>query len=223
MRIGRHFRRARFRKVLGLLRQVLSHKDRVSVLDIGGEAHYWALLPDDVAARCDLHLVNLDAPKLEGGEHPKLSVQRIIGDGCDLSRFGDRSFDVAHSNSVIEHVGEFDRMRQFASEMRRVGAAVYVQTPYLWFPVEPHYGALFVHWFAAMHRRRIQSERGLGIYRRPSGEKMDYEEAVRFVATCTLLDRACFDYLFPDCEAHHERLGPFIKSLVGVRPYGSGR
>jgi hypothetical protein len=209
--------------VLALLQEVLCSKERVSVLDIGGVADYWALLPDDVAARCDLHIANLDEPKIGSHDDARLSIRSVVADGCDLSRFADGSFDVAHSNSVIEHLGEFERMRKFASEMRRVGVGVYVQTPYLWFPIEPHYGALWVHWFSAMHRVRIQSERGLGIYRRRDGSRMEYGDAVRFVNTCTLLDRACFFYLFPDCEAHHERVGPFIKSLVGVRSYDRAR
>src|SRR3546814_5246029 len=53
-----------------------------------------------------------------------------VGNACDLHQVPDRSFDIAHSNSVIEHVITWDNMKNFARETRRVAAWHYVQTPY---------------------------------------------------------------------------------------------
>ena len=57
--------------------------------------------------------------------------------------FADRSFDLAMSNSVIEHVPD---QAKFDAVVMRVGRRIYCQTPSKWFTVEPHYLGLFVHW-----------------------------------------------------------------------------
>lgn len=66
-------------------------------------------------------------------------VQPLAGDATDLREFGDSSFDVVFSNSVIEHLFTFENQRRMAREVQRVGKAFWVQTPNFWFPMEPHF------------------------------------------------------------------------------------
>ena len=57
-----------------------------------------------------------------------------------------RAYDIGFSNSVIEHVGSWERQQQFASEMRRVAKSLWVQTPAYECPIEPHYMTPLVHY-----------------------------------------------------------------------------
>jgi hypothetical protein len=107
------------------------------VLDVGGTPHIWRTA--DVSY--EVILLNQSPAEMESGGY-----RCVIGDGRDL-QFPDKSFDVAFSNSVIEHVGNWRDKQRFASELRRVGKAYYCQTPNKWFPIEPHFGALFIHWW----------------------------------------------------------------------------
>ena len=68
-----------------------------------------------------VNLIEQEAP------HDNITAQ--VGDATDLSRFADDEFEVAVSNSVIEHLPTLELQERMAAEMRRVGRRAYVQTP----------------------------------------------------------------------------------------------
>lgn len=74
--------------------------------------------------------------------YPKVTV--VQGDGRDLS-FPDNTFDIAYSNAVIEHVGNFDDQRHFLSELFRVSRRGYLTTPNRHFPIELHTRVPLLH------------------------------------------------------------------------------
>lgn len=76
------------------------------------------------------------------------SVALVQADGRDLP-FADGSFDVVHSNAVLEHVGPRDEQRRFVEELVRVARAGFVTTPSRWFPFEVHSAVPFAHWLPA--------------------------------------------------------------------------
>jgi hypothetical protein len=84
-----------------------------TVLDVGGTPYNW----EQIGARFPITLLNTEPPEAgELGAHYTL----LRGSGLQLD-FADGSFDIAFSNSVIEHVGPLDAQRAFAEELRRVG------------------------------------------------------------------------------------------------------
>ncbi len=91
--------------------------------------------------------------------------------------------------------------------------AYYVQTPYLWFPIEPHYLRPFVHWLPASYRIQRMAKKGIGIAKRID----DYDLAAEHVKHCQLLDRTQFSHLFPDSQVISERFAFMTKSLIAVR------
>lgn len=115
--------------------------------------------------------------------------------------FGDGEFDIAYSNSVIEHLPSAAR-QAYARELRRVGRRWFVQTPNRGFPVEPHALLPFVHWLPRPLGRALWR---IGV----SGDPYD---EVR------LLDARELQRLFPDAVIVRERAGPLTKSLVAAGP-----
>jgi hypothetical protein len=123
-------------------------------------------------------------------------------------------FDLAFSNSTIEHVGTRDDQTRFAVELRRVGRAVYCQTPNRWFPFEVHYCCLFVHWFPRLLRNYfvVRYLTGWGWLVRP-----DRQRVATYADMVTLLSYRDLQALFPDCQIERERVLGLTKSLMAVR------
>jgi hypothetical protein len=61
--------------------------------------------------------------------------------------FGDKQFDIATSNAVLEHVGSRSNQELFVREMIRVAHRVFISVPNRWFPVEHHTGIPFAHYW----------------------------------------------------------------------------
>jgi SAM-dependent methyltransferase len=203
----RHFRKRRIQ----LFCSAFPPSSCRTILDVGGTPHIWRLLGD----RYQVTLLNPDACELNT-EH----YECVIGDGRNLE-FPDNSFDVAFSNSVIEHVGTWDDMQRMASELQRVGRCFYCQTPNKWFPVEPHLGTLFLHWWPALLQfffvTRYLTLWGLM-------NKPDRQQVEKSLADIRLLTRRDLKRLFPGATILTERFFFLAKSyaVIGCRhPVGA--
>lgn len=206
------FRRARARRIIAMITRIHEEKGAVNIIDLGGEANYWTLFDRQFldASRVRITLVNPGG--IDEVADPRLFTI-IDGDACALPQYEDHAFDMVHSNSVIEHVGDWARMEAFASECRRLAPRYYVQTPYFWFPVEPHFSAPFFHWRSEQSRARSLLKRRHGFSQRAP----DMGAAMRDVQHARLLDKAQFRFLYPDAAHHDEVVAGLTKSLIAVR------
>jgi len=180
------------------------------MLDIGGYPASWTVHEPMVAS---IDSLNIHEVSWDPGQAPDHHISILTGNGCDLG-MPDDSYDIAFSNSVIEHVGAWEDQVAFAKEVRRVGKALWVQTPARECPIEPHYLALFVHWLPRGVQRRILRYFTIwGWVGRPSQKEID-----EMVDTTRLITKKEMRVLFPDCDIYTERLlGIFPKSYVAYR------
>src|SRR5207247_1510773 len=94
----------------------------------------------------------LDITGVDVVERPDYPGPFVRADATERLPFEDGAFDLAYSNSVIEHL-PVERRAAFARELRRVARGWWVQTPAFSFPVEPHALLPFAHWLPARARR----------------------------------------------------------------------
>jgi hypothetical protein len=199
--VGSRLRARRLAYFTPLVDTVFREKGSVRVLDVGGTPTYWRLVsPEYLAARrVEITLVNLPGTL----QRDDITPFRVVeGDVCDLVMFGDRAFDLVHSNSVVEHVGDWSRMKAFAHEVRRLAPMYFVQTPNFWFPIEPHFMCPFFHWLPEPIRVRMILLTRLGHHRRAK----TVEDAVSAIQSARLLTRRMMASLFPDAAIVTERV-----------------
>jgi len=180
------------------------------VLDVGGTPSIWRLL--DVAPR----ITFLNMPQ---GVGDCAGFDLVFASGCEMP-FNDQSFDIVFSNSVIEHVGDREAQKKFASEIRRVGRRYWVQTPNRGFPIEPHLLTPFLHWLPRAWQRAIVPRFNFWRWiERPSRDRREcYIE--HYLRDIRLLDRREMVELFPDSEIRRERWLGLTKSLIAVKRAG---
>jgi hypothetical protein len=177
------------------------------VLDVGGNPRIWSTLPATMRPR--INYLNLPRAAEPGDDRGNL----VFGDGCRLP-FPDHSFDVAFSNSVIEHVGGPNSQAQFASEIRRVSRFYWVQTPNRYFPVEQHLLTPFIHWLPSAVQRALVPHVTIWALVTPAGraERGFYFE--HYLNDIRLLSSKDLTALFPGSRLIRERVLGWTKSLI---------
>jgi len=205
--LSARFRAARFRRFVELLRDA---PGLVHVLDAGGTVETWRLYANALPPNVNVTLLNLkfsEMPDLRG-------VSYETGDARDLSRFPDRHFHVCFSNSLIEHVATFDEQQVIANEIRRVCRGYFVQTPNLFFPLDPHFLVPAWQFLPISIRSRILQKSDLGWIKQVKDPLL----ALQTVQSIRLLCAREMKRLFPDSHTLREQIGPLTKSLIACRP-----
>src|SRR5258706_11605345 len=202
---GRHLRRRR----VDMFKSAFPESDCASVVDLGGGWRY--IVWEDVGYSSDVLVVNLD-PGIASGTY------RLLPTDATATGLPDRSFDLAYSNSLIEHLGTLERQQTFAAEMFRLSDRVWCQTLNKWFPAEPHFLALFLHSLPTRWQKYWMF-RWLSLWGwvvKPTREQ--FEEFHREVR---LLTKGELRRLFPGCRILTERFFGLPKAYVMVKNVGA--
>lgn len=180
--------------------------DRMTVLDLGGSLSTWERAP--VRAE-HVHVVNISPPPAEVPAWAE--VDR--GDACALpAHIANRRYDLVFSNSVIEHVGGHERRLRFAESVRARSDRHWVQTPYRYFPIEPHWLVPGLQFLPVALRHRIAHRWPL-VYT-PGRPR---EAVLSTVLWTELIDKTQMRIYFPESELRSERVAGLTKSMIAVK------
>lgn len=203
--------------LLPLLKSNYRSGSKLKILDIGGTRRFWLpILPLLHGMEFEITVLNVDAKWL-GSDDDVFTY--VIGNACALE-YADNAFDVIVSNSVIEHMEEPDglvtwsAMQKYASEVQRVGATFYVQAPYFWFPIEPHYQRPFFHWMPIPVQAWFLMRFSLRGAEKADTLHAAYKRLDRSPRLPTYEDMTL---LFPSARIEREKVGVLTKSLTAIQ------
>lgn len=208
MRLAKHFsakqRAQRFAQLSEFVREMLRP---IRIIDIGGTNEFWEAGGWADNDEVQITLVNhVSQPQIHSNITP------LQGDATQLKEHETQSFDLAFSNSVIEHLFTFDAQSKMAGEVQRVGRHYWVQTPNYWFPIEPHFHFLGWQWLPESVR--------VGILRRKRcgwrGKTPNVDRARELVREVRLMTRSELSRLFPNGEIRAEKSCGLVKSWIAV-------
>jgi hypothetical protein len=226
-RLGNLFRRAAVRSSTAcrdrrarLFIERLQPSATDEIIDLGGgKGGYLAgILP----YRGNVTIADVD-PAVLNVASETYGFNTVCLDGADTFPIADGEYDVVFCSSVIEHITGpreviFDILdskqfaasartaqANFAAEIRRIGKRYFVQTPYKYFPVEPH---SFLPFFIVWLPRRWQIKL-LAFFGR------HWIKSVQ--ADFRLLTIKDMHELFPDAEILLEHYCGFVKSIVAIK------
>lgn len=200
--LSTQLRRKRFHFFLGLISQL---PRPLHILDIGGTEAYWNMMGFDDP---DVHitLLNLSSQQVSNTQR----FTSIAGNATQLDDFADQSVDLVYSNSVIEHLFTLEAQQKMADEIRRIGKSYFIQTPYRYFPIEPHWVFPFFQFLPRNIKIGLTRRFNLGhIPRVP-----DRIQAARQVDEVRLMTITELKKMFPEALLYKEIFMGLVKSVV---------
>lgn len=119
--------------------------------------------------------------------------------------FKDQSLDII-CNSVLEHVGPLEEQQRAAAEITRVGRKFFVQIPYKFFPIDPHFFTIpYFQLLPQRCQRQICKLISVGYVARGDFLDLHYLTAAELAA------------LFPGARIVKEKVLFLTKSLYALR------
>jgi hypothetical protein len=181
----------------------------MSVVDLGGTVEFWRRAPVRPAK---VTIINLSEP----GEPGDPGLIPLLGDACKASRVLEQQdvpsrFDIVVSNSLMEHVGGHAKRLQLAQEVRDLAPFHWVQTPYRYFPVEPHWVFPGMQFLPVVVRTQIALRWPLSHILPPN-----VDVARREVMWTELLGITEMEAYFPQSVIYRERMLGVVKSIIAV-------
>jgi hypothetical protein len=175
------------------------------VLDLGGTPESWRLAPVRPKSVVTVNLAPLDS------ESPDITAVRA--DACDLPKSvtGER-FDLVFSNSLLEHVGGHVQRQRLADSIHALADRHWVQTPYRYFPIEPHWLFPGIQWLPYEARVRVSMRWNRGHIRTHTREAAQDQ-----VDEIDLVGISQMRRYFPSSVIWYERFAGLVKSLVAIR------
>src|SRR5512133_3821463 len=183
----------------------------LQILDLGGTYDFWKQMGYENKPEIQILLLNLKVQKTYAK-----NIQSISGDACDLSQFSDKHFDIVFSNSVIEHVGNFQRQKEMANEIMRTGKGFFIQTPNYWFPLEPHFLFFGFHYMPLWLKILLIQNFSLGWM----GIHKEKTMASEVADSIHLLSKIQLKTLFPGTIMVNEYFLGLIKSIMVIKTIG---
>ena len=199
--VAGRMRRRRFALFQSLLLRIPTP---VRILDVGGTQNFWEVMGFAAGGDMEITILNMERPAVSLPQ-----FRGVAGDARSL-QFADQSFDVVFSNSVIEHVGNYDDQRRMAAEVQRVGVRYFVQTPNRYFPIEPHFLFPAYQFFPRGLQIWLLQHLKLGW----RGRVPDAQAARRSIESIRLLTKTEVTQLFPGSTLYRETVAGLTKSFI---------
>ncbi|MVA97590.1 SAM-dependent methyltransferase [Nitratireductor sp. CAU 1489] len=206
------FRARRFVHIRRLIEAIIAERGSAEILDLGGTETYWHIGADFIREnrnRLSFTMVNTEDQEVDD---PALFTF-VAESASDPTLFSGRRFDLVHSNSVIEHVGDWSNMEAFAANARRLAPRYYIQTPNYWFAYEPHFRFPGFQYLPRRMRATLIMRFALGFFQRIDS----LEEALDIIHHHRLLSTREMAGLFPDAAIVHEKVFGLNKSVIAIR------
>lgn len=177
----------------------------LKIIDIGGTQEFWETM-NFCEEEVEIWLFNINKINIT-----KPNFRCVVGDARNLNQlFRDKEFDVVFSNSLIEHIVNYDEQCKVAKEIERIGKRYFIQTPNKYFPIEPHFLFPFFQYLPQKIQLWLLTCLGVVWF----GKIIDRNRELEILKSIRLLTEKELKEMFPYGTIFKEKILGLTKSFV---------
>lgn len=181
----------------------------VNILDLGGSDYHWRNSRFRNNKNFQITIVNTEQQNVKD----VCNLSFIKKDARELGYFSEKEYDLVYSNSLFEHINNFDEQKKLAEEIRRIGKHYFIQTPNFYFPLEPHFLFPFFQNLPEAARLKLVQKYDLGWFKKQTDET----KARELINSVRLLKKRELKQMFPDGKVYSEKYLLLNKSFIIYR------
>lgn len=178
----------------------------VNILDLGGSDYHWRNSRFRDNKNFQITIVNTELQNIKDISN----MSFIKKDVRDLDYFDDIEFDLVYSNSLFEHINNFEEQKKLAGEIQRIGKHYFIQTPNYYFPLEPHFLFPFFQFMPDSIRTKLIMKHDLGWFKK----QVDESKARELASSVRLLRKSELKKMFPGGKIFTEKYLLLNKSFI---------
>ncbi len=199
--LGNYFRTKRFDF---FFHRIKSMDKPISILDLGGKVNFWE--NRGLAGNDNFKITVLN---IQSEISDYSNIKTVNGNVLKLKYFKENSFDIVFSNSVIEHLYDFENQKKMAREVLRIGKNHIIQTPNKYFFIEPHYMIPFFQFLPKKIQFQILTKTRLSRLK-----KWDDQFARNYTEEIRLMTQKELKEIFPKSNIFYEKFLGMTKSFT---------
>ena len=203
-----NFRKKRAKFIKKIISFIYEENNSCKIIDLGGTEEFWNIIDTNFLYENNVQitLINLHPYVVKNKQIFKIHHM----DFFSLNPKDFPKYDLSFSNSVIEHLGNYENQKKFANLHTMIAKYYYCQTPNKYFPIEPHFMIPFFQHLPKKLQVILMINFKLGNFDKNISKK----KALNYLNEIKLLSKKDLLSLFPNANCVTEKFMFQNKSFI---------
>ena len=203
-----NFRKKRADFIKKIISFIYEENNSCKIIDLGGTEEFWNIIDTNFLYENNVKITLINLHPYEVKNKQIFKIHHM--DFFSLNPKDFPKYDLSFSNSVIEHLENYENQKKFANLHTMIAKYYYCQTPNKYFPIEPHFMFPLFQLLPKRVKIFLLINFRLGSFDNIS----DQDTAIKYLSEIKLLSRKELRLLFPSISIQNEKFFYFTKSFI---------
>lgn len=203
-----NFRKKRAEFIKKIISFIYEENNSCKIIDLGGTEEFWNIIDTNFLYENNVQITLINLHPYEVKNKQIFKIHHM--DFFSLNPKDFPEYDLSFSNSVIEHLGNYENQKKFVKLHKSIAKYFYCQTPNKYFFIEPH----FIFPFFQHLPKKLQVILMINFKLGNFNKKISKKQAFNYIKEIKLLSKKDLLFLFSNANLVTEKFSFQNKSFI---------